>query len=147
MTVAGLIQQYNAERPNSVDDAVKMGWLRKLEQMIIKEVIEQHEHDLNETDELSLSVIGSTLYIKPAGSLANHINTFDMATELLVPEPYDDLYIYYLDQKIAYNNNDTRVYNAAATQYNNALLCYQQYFNRTYATIKTKKRLFRHENL
>lgn len=147
MTVAGMIQQYNAERPNSVDDAIKIGWLRKVEQMIIKEVIDQHEHDLNASDELELSVIGSTLYIKPSGDLADHINTFGMDTELLVPEPYDDLYGFYLDQKIAYNNNDMRLYNAAATQYNNALLTYQQYFNRTYATKQTKKRMFRHENL
>jgi len=147
MTVAGIIQQYNAERPNSIDDELKVGWLRKVEQMIISEVITQHEHDLNDTSKMSMSVSGSTLFIQNAGDLTEHIASFGMDTELLVPEPYDDLYLYYLDQRIAYNNNDTRRYNAAATQYNNALLTYQQYFNRSYTAITAKKRMLRHENL
>ena len=78
MTVAGIIQQYNTERPNSVDDEIKVGWLRKVEQMIINEVISQHEHDLEDKTELSLSVVGSTLFIKEAGSIAEHIASFDM---------------------------------------------------------------------
>ena len=147
MTVAGIIQQYDTERPNSVDAEIKVGWLRKVEQMIVNEVISQHEHDLDDKTELSLSVVGSTLFIKEAGSIAEHIASFGMDSHLLVPEPYDDLYIHYIDQRIAYNNNDMRRYNAAAQQYNNALLTYQQYFNRNYPTIKTQKRMFRHENL
>lgn len=147
MTVAGIIQQYNAERPNSIDDELKVGWLRKVEQMIISEVITQHEHDLEDTSELSLNVVGSVLYIEKAGNLTEHIASFGMDTELLVPEPYDDLYLFYLDQRIAYNNNDSRRYNAAVTQYNNALLTYQQYFNRSYKAITANKRLLRHETL
>lgn len=147
MTVAGIIEQYNSERPNQVLDSVKVGWLKKLESMIVKEVINTHEHDLTDNSKLELTVSGSTLFIKKSGSLSNHIDTFDMDTELLVPEPYDDVYIYYLDQRIALQNNDTKRYNVSSAQYNNAYLCYQQYFNRTYKTLPRKKRLFRHENI
>ena len=118
-----------------------------IRQNVIKKESIRSFHDLEDKTELSLSVVGSTLFIKEAGSIADHIASFGLDSNLLVPEPYDDLYIHYLDQRIAYNNNDTRRYNAAAQQYNNALLTYQQYFNRNYTTIKTKKRLFRHENL
>lgn len=147
MKAAGIIEQYNAERPNTVDDAVKLLWLRKCERMIANEIIMWHEHDKADEAELELRVEGSTLYIVPAGTIEDHINSFDMNSEMLVPEPYDDLYIYYIDQRIALNNNETRRYNAAVQSYNNALLTYQQHFNRLNAPVKAKKRFLRHENL
>ena len=48
MTVAGLIEQYNNERPNQVDDDVKVLWLRKCEQMLINEIFLSHKHDLED---------------------------------------------------------------------------------------------------
>lgn len=147
MTVAGIIEQYNSEFNNQIDDSVKLGWLKKLEQMIINEVINSHAHDLADNNSLNLKVSGSTLHITKAGSLKDHIDSWDMDTELLVPEPYDDLYIYFLDQRIALRTNDKSKFNAATTMYNNALLQYQQYFNRTYPTLKREKRLLRHERL
>lgn len=147
MTVAGLIEQYNTERPNQTADSLKVQWLKKVEQMIINEVLISHEHDLEDEKTLNLTVSGSTLVIDSAGSFGDHINNFDMDTTLLVPEPYDDLYIYYLDQRIAYDNNDKVRYNAAAKEYNNALLTYQQYCNRTYITKKIPKKMLRHDDL
>ena len=144
MTVAGIIEQYNTERPNKVSDALKVGWLKKCEQMLINEVLIQHKHDLTDEKKVSLSVLGSTLKIGSPGSYEEHINGWDLDTELYVPEPYDDLYIHYLDQRIAYNNDDAKRYNKAVTEYNNALLAFQQYFNRTYITKKQPKGIFKH---
>ena len=121
--------------------------IKKAEQMIIIEVINSHEHDLADNSKLKLSVTGSTLHITRAGSLQEHIDQWDMDTELLAPEPYDDLYIHYLDQRLALSNNDTKRFNVAATMYNNALLTYQQYCNRTYKTKKVKSKLLNHEVL
>lgn len=147
MTVAALIEQYNTERPNNIEDALKVTWLRKCEQMIINEVVDSHTHDPLDHTSLNLSVQGSTLYIQEAGKLTDHMAGFDLDTVLLVPEPYDGVYMYFLDQRIALNQNDTRRYNAASTQYNNALLQYQQYYNRSYETIKKPKKTLRHETL
>lgn len=147
MTAAGIIEQFNVERPNKVDDSLKLGWLKKIEQMIINEVIIQHEHDLEDESKVSLVVRGNTLSITKAGKLSEHIDSFDMDSEMLVKEPYDDLYIHYLDQRIALMNNDTKRYNVSSQQYNNAYFAYQQYFNRTYITKKQPKLLLRHENL
>lgn len=147
MTVAGLIEQFNAEHPNQMHDDVKVYWLRKCEQMLINEVLMSHEHDLEDEDKIELRVSGSTLVIQNAGNFEQHIAGFDMDTVLIAPEPYDDLYIYYLDQRLALNNNDTKRFNVAAQMYNNALLTYQQYFNRTYKTKKQPSKLLRHEVL
>lgn len=146
-TVAQIIEQYNTERPNQVDDALKVIWLRKCERMIINEVLVSHEHDLEDENRIELKVTGSVLVVTGAGSFEEHIDSFDMDSYLLVPEPYDDLYLYYLDQRIALNNNDKTRYNVASAQYNNALLTYQQYVNRTYQTKKVSKKLLNHANL
>lgn len=146
-TVASILEQYNIERPNQIDDNIKMQWLKKVEKMLINEVIIQHEHDLTDNDRISLVVVGSTLKITPAGTLEEHLDSFDMDTHLLVDEPYDDLYIFYMDQRKALMENDTKRYNVASTQYNNAYYAYQQYFNRTYKTKSQPKLLFEHRNL
>ncbi len=145
--VSEIIEQYNTEHPGSVSDDLKVAWLKKCEQMIINEILISHEHDLESESRMELHVTGSTLHIKIGGSFESHIDSFGLDTELLVPEPYDDLYLHYLDQRIAFNNNDKARYNMAAAQYNNALLTYQQYFNRTYPTKKTKSALLDHRNI
>ena len=144
MTVAALIQQYNQERPNTVDDSEKILWLKKCEQMLISEVVKSHEYNISDGNKLELKVSGSTLYIQEAGSLENHISAFNLDTELIAPSPYDELYLHFLDKTISYNNNDTKRYNAASSMYNNALLCFKQYFNRTYKPKKTGSSLFSH---
>lgn len=147
MTVAGIIEQFNTENPNQVDDNLKMNWLRKVEKSIIDTILRTHEHSPEDDEDMSLKVVGSTLVIKNAGDMESHINSFNMDTDLYVPEPYDDLYIYYLAQRIAMNQHDTKAYNVATTQYNNALLTYQQFYNRTHKPLQPKKVLYRHENL
>lgn len=126
MTVAGIIEQYNTERPNNIEDLLKIEWLRKCEEMIIDTIILTHK-GAPEMEELD-----------------QHISEFDAGTELLIKEPYDDLYIYFLDQRIAMNQNDTRRYNAAATMYNNALLTYQQKYNREHMPLQSKGFLIKH---
>lgn len=147
MTVAELLTQFNTERPNQVEDTIKIGWLKKIEQMIITEILMTHEHDLNDEDRLQMTVVGSTLVIENGGSYESHIANFGLNTELYVPEPYDDLYMEYLSQRIAFNNNDTKRYNMVSTAFNNAYLTYQQYINRTYAPVRKPKRLFRHDSI
>lgn len=147
MTVAGIIEQFNTERPNTLDDTVKVNWLKKFEQMVINEVIIQHDHDLEDENKVSLIVKGSTLKITPAGSLSAHIDSFGMDSELIIKEPYDDVYIHYLDQRLASMNNDTKRYNVASQNYNNAYYAFQQYFNRTFKTKSQPKKLLRHEVL
>lgn len=147
MTVAGLIEQYNTERPNQVADSLKVNWLRRVEELVINEILKSHEHDLEDEKTVNLTVRGTTLVIDSAGSFEEHLDSFDMDSTLLVEEPYDELYLHYLDQKIAINQNDTKRYNMAASLFNNAWLTYQQYCNRTYVTKKRKKRMFDHSNL
>ena len=129
MTVAGIIEQYNTERPNQVEDGLKMGWLKKFERMIFNIVVLTHEDAPDEEE------------------IEEHFSDFDMDTELFIKEPYDDVYIEYLDQRVAYNNNDYKRYNVASQFYNNAMLNFQQYYNHTHRPLESKSYLLRHEVL
>lgn len=122
MTVAAIIEQYNTERPNNVDDTIKMDWLQNCERLLFEIVLQTHE------DCPTIS-----------------FEDFGMDTELIADVPYSDLYLHYLDQRAAYNNNDTKRYNAAATMYNNALLEFQQMYNRKHKPLKRGSHLLRHE--
>lgn len=72
---------------------------------------------------------------------------FTMASELSVPDPYSEIYLLYLDMKIAFYNNDAKTYNITSQEYNNAYLAYQQLFNRTHTPDRPRGHLIRHEVL
>lgn len=132
MTVVGMIDQYNLERPNSVEDNVKMEFLRKCEASIIDGVILLYEPEEGE---------------RTREDWEQHLDEFDYDTELCVGEPYDDIYMEYLDQRISLNNNDTKRYNAASRLFDNLLLSFKQKYNREHKPTQERKMLLRHEVL
>ena len=132
MTVVGMIEQYNLERPNSVEDNVKKEFLRKCEANIIDSVILLYEP---KEGEMTME------------ELEEHLDNFGYDTELIVKEPYDDIYIQFLDQRISLNNNDKARYNMAARLFDNTFLVFKQKYNREHFPRQTRKMLLRHEVL
>lgn len=132
MTVAGMLEQYNMERPNSIEDSVKKEFLRKCEANIIDNVILLYEPAVGERTEEEWQ---------------EHLDTFDYDTELLLGEPYDDIYIYFIDQRICLNNNDKARYNVATRLFDNMFLAYKQKYNREHYPRQTRKMLLMHEVL
>jgi hypothetical protein len=132
MTVAGMLEQYNMERPNSIEDSVKKEFLRKCEANIIDNVILLYEPAVGE---------------RTAEEWQEHLDTFDYDTELLLGEPYDDIYIYFIDQRICLNNNDKARYNVATRLFDNMFLAYKQKYNREHYPRQTRKMLLTHEVL
>lgn len=135
MTAAELIARYDAERPNQISPETKLEWLRKLEKLIIREVILTHSGDPRFTS--STTPFDEDDYFEDWG----------LASDLIVDVPYDDVYFYFIDTRASANANDTKRYNMAMTLYNNAMVTYQQYYNRTYRPIRKRKRFLRHEIL
>ena len=132
MKVVSLIEQYNLERPNSIEDTVKMEFLRRCEANLLDNIIllyEPQEGDPTEED------------------WKEHLATFDYDTDLICDEPYDDIYMYYLDQRIALNNNDIKRYNATSRLFDNTFLSFKQKYNREHYPKQTRKMLLRHEVL
>lgn len=131
MKVADVLQQYNTDRPNQVEDERKLQWLRTLDAQVLREVIHTHEGTKNGEEE----------------DVDDLLHNFGMDTVLLIPEPYGDVYTHYLDEQIALMNNDIDRYNTSSTLYNNAYLTYQQWYNRTHRPMRRPSPLFDHRRL
>jgi hypothetical protein len=131
MTVQECIDNYNEERPNQLADDLKIRWLKRLELLIMNEVILTHEG------------FEPYLYrLSPDSS-----EDFDEDTELIIKEPYTDVYMHYIDMRAAMNANDTKRYNAAASLYNNALVTFHQFYNKTHKPRSKRSKLLRHDSL
>lgn len=173
-TVAEIIAQHSNLHSNTVSDDIKVTWLRKLEQTLINNVILTHKstgliapgrNDRQvleaimqafakvfaiETDTLNATADEGKepelvkSFDTAADWLRYHIDNFDMNTELLAPEPYDEVYVYYIEQRIALMNSDAKRYNLATDSFNNQLLAFLQYYNRTHEPVRYRSPLFNH---
>lgn len=106
MTISQAISRTNDLCPNPYTESQKKLWLSRLDGIIKKEI---HGSDEPLPD-----------YATAAGT-----------TELLVPFPYDEIYIYWLITQIYLNNAEMDNYNAELVLYNTAYVDYANYYNRT----------------
>ena len=132
MTVAGMIEQFNMERPNGVEDSVKRDWLKKCEANLIDTVILLRDPKEGE---------------RTPEEWQEYLDDFNYESEMILDAPYDDLYIYFLDQRISLNNNDVKRYNVAMRLFDNAFLTYQQKYNREHLPKQTNKQIIKHEDI
>lgn len=99
MKYSEAIEITDSRTPNDYDTDDKVRWLMQLDQQIYDELIVTHEHHRD--------------CIRPRACTGDDT--------LLVSEPYaEDIYISYLQSKIAKENSEAAKYNAAITLYNDA---------------------------
>lgn len=110
MTINDVITQVQTLKPHQIPDEILVRWLSVLEGKIIDEIILTHE--LSERVEFN----GYTIN--------------DMDTELMVPDTYADVYIYYLEAMIDQTNNETARYASSMQMFNSAWQDYANYYNR-----------------
>ena len=65
-----------------------------------------------------------------------------MDTELLVPEPFDEIYPLWLEARIDYANGEYDKYNNSILMYNAAYDAYANYYNRNNMPLGVKKNCF-----
>ena len=124
MTIIEAINKVDALKPNNYTHSEKIKWLSSLDGVIKKEIIDTHEGGA----EISFNgyVGDETSYQK----------------EMLVPYPYDDLYIKWLEAQIDYNNAEYGKYNNSSTVYNMAYSEFEKYYNRHHMPIQRKMKFF-----
>ena len=110
MKVIEAIQGVDALKPNSYSQEDKIKWLSTLDGIIKTEIIDTHE--------------GASKVI------FNGYDITSLDTELIVPAPYDDIYIKWLEAQINYNNGDIGRYTNSMTMYNAAYTTFERYYNR-----------------
>jgi hypothetical protein len=123
VTIIEAINRIDILKPNTYTQIEKVRWLSTLDGIIKKEIIDTHE-----------------------GFEAVVFNGYDdttpVTTELLVPSPYDEIYLYYLESKIDYFNGEYGRYNNSITMYNNALNTFEKYYNKQHRPTARKRFIF-----
>lgn len=131
MKLAEAISRFDEMRENQIEDDVKRRWLSDLDHQIFIEMIATHElpeyMKENETVQWLL---------EHEGSITLYEECTDGEAVLLVPEPYADVYFWWLASKTDLIEMNSKQYKIDQELYNNAYLTFQDYYNRTYLPIQ-----------
>lgn len=123
MTIIEAINKVDVLKPNNYTQTEKVKWLSILDGIIKSEIIDTHEG-------------GEDIVFN------GYEDTTSVETVMLVPYPYDDLYIKWLESQIDYNNAEYQKYNNSTTAYNNAYSAFERYYNRQHMPKQTKLKFF-----
>ena len=113
MTIEKILQDMKELLPSAISDEMLIRWLSALDGQIKIEIIDTHEG-------------GETVDFK------GYNETTDPHQELLVREPYDEIYRHWLTAQVHYANEELERYNAAAELFNKAYDAYEAWYNRTH---------------
>ena len=111
MTIIEAINRIDRLKPNTYSQQDKVHWLSNLDGVVKKEIIDTHEGG---EDVIFEGYNDETL----------------LTTELLIPAPYDEVYVRYLEMQIDYANGEYAKYNNSAAEYNTAFSAFEKYYNR-----------------
>ena len=123
MTIMDALYRIDELKPNGYSQTEKIKWLSSLDGVIKSEIIDTHEG-------------GEDIVFKGYDEYA------DLNTVLLVPAPYDDIYLRWLEAQIDYVNGETGKYNNSLVAYNDAYDLYWRHYNRTHMPKGTKIKFF-----
>ena len=112
MTILEAIHRIDVLKPNPYNQAEKIRWLSELDGMIKSEIVDTHEGG----DEVKYEQYGDNVVL---------------TTELLVPHPYDRIYLPWLQAQIDYLNGENGKYQNSMAMFNEAYIAYEKYYNRT----------------
>lgn len=111
MTIAEAISRVDSLKPNTYTYDDKVSWLSTLDTKVKTQIIDAHESD-------------------QSYSFNGYNSLTDQDTELLVPAPYDEMYVYWLTAMIDYYNNEDARYNNAIILFDNSYERYKSYYTR-----------------
>lgn len=109
MTVIEAINRVDECKPNTYTLDMKIAWLRKLDWMVKRLIVDTHEG----SDKVTY-----TGYTED-----------DTEKELLAPEPFDEMYIKWLIAQIDLANTELDYYNASITLFQAEWDAYESYYN------------------
>lgn len=110
MTIAEAIDITDKLTPNAYEETDKVRWLLEIDSLIYNDLIATHE--------------GAESVSKPEYTAG------DIAAVLLAPEPYaEDIYVNFLQAKIAQQNGEDAKYNKAIIFYNDGYTRFAKAYN------------------
>ena len=121
MRINEAINRLDSLKFNTYSQEDKVGWLSRLDNMVKKQIIDAHE------GAESVSFVGYTA-------------DTPMDTILLVPAPYDEVYLRWMEAQIDYHNGEYDKYNNAIIMFNTAFEAYQSHYNSTHKPVSHGRR-------
>ena len=110
-------------KPNTYTQIEKVRWISTLDGIVMTEIVGTHE------DGESVTFTG-------------YDDTTPIDTDLLIPAPYDEVYLFWLESKIDYWNGEYGKYNNSISMYNTAMAAYEKYYNNAHLPKGKKRFLF-----
>lgn len=123
MTIIEAITNTDALKGNTCTMDQKINWLSRVDSMVKRLIIDLHEG----AEEIQFAGYGRDT---------------DTETVLLVPEPFDEMYIRYLEAMIDLTHGEIERYNNDMDLFNTAFQTYRAYYTRTHMPVRTKLRFF-----
>lgn len=117
MTIQEAISEVDALVENDYRSSIKVRWLSDLDRYVRHEITDTHDG-------------------APKEAFTGYDDGTAMSTVLLVPEPYSDVYRFYLEMHIYLANGEMGKYNNAKILYDNKYLTYVDYYNRCHMPIQ-----------
>lgn len=109
MTIIEAINKLDALKFNTYSQNDKVAWLSQLDLAIKRTVLDNHE-------------------CNPAPNFTGYTEDTPLNTVLLVPAPFDDIYLRWMEAQIDYHNGETDHYNNSISLYNAMFEAYGNYY-------------------
>ena len=113
MKISEALAQIDSLLPNTYPQLDKVRWLSNLDSKVKTLIIDTHEGGEGVT-------------------FSSYDGTTDLNTELLIPAPFDEIYLRWLEAQIHLANSEYERHNNAIEGYNTVWVAYQNYYNRTH---------------
>lgn len=113
MTIMEAINRTDALKHNTYSNNEKVAWLSRLDSMVKRLIIDTH-------------VCSDNIFY------TDYDDDTSMELELLVPPPFDEIYLRWLEAQIDYANGEYDKYNNSILMYQAAWDAYANYYNRNH---------------
>lgn len=120
MKLMEAISAVDALKPNTYSQEDKIGWLSQVDETVQREILDSHQG--------GGAVFGGYTADTPPD------------TVLLVPPPYDQLYLRYLEAQIDYHNAEYDRFDNAIAMYEAAFDNFAKYYTRTHMPLSKGRR-------
>lgn len=121
MTIQNAIDRIDSLLFNTYSPEDKVEWLSRLDGTVKQQIIDNHE--------------GSDAVV-----FEGYTPETDKNTILLVPAPYDEIYLRWMEAQIHYHNAEFDKFNNAIVMYNTAFENFHSYYIRTHKPVHSCRR-------
>lgn len=113
MKLGEAISRFDSLKNNTYQQEEKIRWISQLDAMVKRQIIDTHEGG-------------------EAVAFTGYDGDTELTTQLLMDEPYDAAYIYWLEAQVDYANGEYTRYNNSIEQFNTLWQAYRNDYNATH---------------